>query len=87
MKTLEDDKAHFEDRPFRRQDKPNVLGHKDASNAYVHMLYKGGRNKSPNYFGHEGIAGLRKKILAGEPFPVSQIPEHDWRDGQPLREM
>lgn len=86
MKTLESEELHFVEPPFLRIDKQNVMGKKDASNAYLAML-NGGRKKAPNYFGPEGLAGLRKKILAGEPFPIPQIPEHDWRDGQLISEM
>jgi hypothetical protein len=86
MRTLEDDPAHFEDTPFRRIDKQGVLGHKDASHAMIAMLHKG-RDRSPNYFGPEGISGLRTKILQGEQFPISKIPEHDWRDGQRIITM
>lgn len=86
MKTLESEELHFVEPPFLRIDKQNVMGKKDASNAYLAML-NGGRKKAPNYFGPEGLAGLRQRILAGEPFPIPKIPEHDWRDGQLISEM
>lgn len=45
------------------------------------------RKLASNYFGEEGIRGLRKRVLNGEPFPISNIPAHDWFDKQPLSEM
>jgi hypothetical protein len=33
------------------------------------------------------LRDLRRRVLAGEPFPVPTGPTHDWRDGQPLSEM
>lgn len=86
MKTLESEELHFVEKPFLRIDKQGVQKHKDASNAYLAMLL-GGRRYAPNYFGVDGIAGLRKKVLSGEPFPICQIPANDWRDGQLLVEM
>jgi len=91
MFTIESDEAHGEERPFMRLIKPHTarskFREKDASHAILHMVTQRGRHKAPNYFGHGGIRALRERILAGEDFPVFQIPEHHWCDGQPLREM
>ena len=87
MLTYESEEDHAQLPVFKRIIKPWRLGlHKDASHAYLHMLQHG-RNRAPNYFGPEGLAGLRQRILAGEPFPIVQIPQHHWPDSQPLSEM
>lgn len=88
MKTIESEELHFVEEPFLRIDKPSIHGQRDASNAYLKMLLSGnGMKRAPNYFGEEGIAGLRQRVLNGEPFPIVQIPQHDWRDGQLISEM
>jgi hypothetical protein len=91
MFTLESEEAHGEEAPFRRVIKWKAANsrfkEKDASHAILQMVVNKGRRVAPNYFGPDGIRGLRQGILAGEEFPVVQIPEHHWCDGQLLREM
>lgn len=86
MKTLESEELHFIEQPFLRIDKPNIKGQRDGSNAYLKMLL-GGIKRAPNYFPEGGIVAERERVLAGEPFTITQIPQHDWRDGQPLTDM
>lgn len=87
MQTIEDEALHWlPGVDFPRPDKLNVRGFKDGSAAYLHMLLNG-RNTAPNYFGVDGIRPVRAAVLAGAPLPVCRIPEHDWRDGQPLSDM
>lgn len=86
MKTVESWELHFVEAPFLRIDKPNIHSQRDGSNAYVKMLI-GGRYSAPNYFGEGGIAAVRQRVLAGEPFPITQCPDRDWRDAQLLSEM
>lgn len=84
MLTFESEEDHHKETPFLRIDKgasPN-----DASHRMLAMLL-GGRDVAPNYFGAGGIRAVRGRVLAGEAFPSPPLPEHDWRDGQPLREM
>lgn len=84
MVTFESEERHRDIGTLTRFDKgksPNDKSHK------ILELVKHGRNRAPNYFGEEGIAGLRQKILRGEPFPIPGIPQHDWFDGQPLAEL
>lgn len=57
----------------------------DKSHAILNMVLGGARVRAPNYFGMEGIRPLRQKILAGEPFPMCQIPEHEWFTGVSLK--
>lgn len=82
--TLESEEGHHEEPSLARLDKgasPN-----DKSHAMLNMV-KAGRSVAPNYFGEGGIRAVREKVLNGEPFPITQIPQHDWFDGQPLAEM
>lgn len=86
MMTFESEELHHAEKPFLRIDKPNVKGHKDASNAYLATIISAKTRRAPNYF-EFGIAAERSRVLAGLPFTKTQIPEHDWRDSQPIREM
>ncbi len=83
MMTIESEEAHHEEAPFIRSDpgrSPN-----DKSHALLNIC----RNVSrfDNYFGEMGVAGLRKLIQAGEPFPVSRIPEHEWFTSTKLSDL
>lgn len=86
MMTYESEEHHFLPPVIPRKGKSNIQGHPTDAHAYLAML-KNGRNRAPNYFGEEGLAGLREKVLRGEPFPICQVPDRDWRDGQPLSEI
>ena len=85
MRTYESEEDHYLEVPFKR-----IIKHrgkfkdKDSSHAILNMVRVGKRHRAPNYC---DLRALRARTLAGEPFPVTGIPEHDWRDGQPLREM
>lgn len=85
MFTLESEEAHGEDEPFLRIIKGK--GKDDASWRLLNMVNSGKRSVAPNYYGSEGLRGQRERILAGEPFPVISVPDRDWYDGQPLKEM
>lgn len=83
MMTYESEEHHHAEPPLRRFDKgtsPN-----DRSHALLRMAQRGAW--APNYFGEGGVRLLRERVLAGEPFPVVGIPEHDFFDSQPLRDM
>lgn len=83
MLTLESEELHHIGTPFKRRDKgvsPN-----DKSHALLRQAE--GSRWAPNYFGEGGIRALRDIILAGGNFPISQIPDRDWFDGQPLSEL
>lgn len=82
MKTLESEERHYLDPPFKRVIKP---GRPDASHVLLNMVREGGRHRAPNYC---DLRELRQRVLFNnEPFPVAQVPEHCWFDGQPLREL
>lgn len=91
MMTYESEELHYLDKPFKRIIKPysekSNFKEKDASWAILNMVKFHGRQKAPNYFGEGGIRAVRQQVLAGEPFPITQIPQHDWRDGEPLENM
>jgi hypothetical protein len=83
MLTLESEEAHFEEKPFFKTDKgvsPN-----DKSHAALRTVKNG-----LTYFDNcveGGMRRVRTDFLAGKEFPIVQIPEHDWFDAQPLREV
>jgi hypothetical protein len=83
MMTVESEEGHDEGDNLVRSHKRNVHGHPDAHFAILHMV-KNGRNRAPNY---QDMRATRATVLAGGEFPLLQIPEHDWRDGQPLKDM
>ncbi len=83
MKTIESEEDHFIETPMRRCDKG--VSPRDKSHAALNIAKQS--KFFPNYFGPEGIRGLREKVLNGEPFPIMKVPEHDWFDGQPIKDM
>jgi hypothetical protein len=91
MLTLESEELHFVGEVFPRLTKMRTgnspFHHFDASYAMIDYVQSGGRKVAPNYYGPGGIRALRERVLAGEPFPIPQIPQHHWPDGQPICEM
>lgn len=85
MMTYESEEAHAEDKPFLRHIKP-YQGSRDSSHRMLDWVKSGNRPKGHNYDGCD-LRELRERILAGGEFPVTGLPEHDWRDGQPICEM
>lgn len=84
MMTFESDELHAQLPVMRREDygiSPN-----DKSHAVLRIA-QNGDGHHPNYFGDEGIRGLRKRVLAGEPFPVMKIPDREFFTGTLLSEL
>lgn len=85
MQTWESEELHHQPgQAFIRWDpgeSPN-----DKSHAILEMIRKG-RKWAPQYFGKEGLAGLRLRILSGEQFPIVTIPQHEWFTGTPLKDL
>lgn len=84
MMTYESEELHHQLPVMKRSDygvSPN-----DKSHAVLNAA-RNGPGWHPNYFGEEGIRGLRARVLAGEPFPVVQIPQHEWFTKTPLSEL
>jgi hypothetical protein len=83
MLTLESEEDHYKEPPFIRSDfgvSPN-----DKSHAALNIAKQSIR--FPNYFGEEGIRGLRQRVLQGEPFPAAGIPDREWFTGKLLSEL
>lgn len=94
MMTYESEERHHTGDRMLRADKKKdgvvtVAGygaHPDEKGHHlVRLLSKAKRFR--NYFEEGGIARLRQRILAGEPFPPIVLPQHDWYDQQSLREL
>lgn len=86
MRTLESEERHFIEVPFSRIIKkfPKPSEYPDSSHAILDWTLKGRRVSAPNY---QNMRETRTRVLAGEPFPMVQVPEHHWVDAQPIREM
>lgn len=85
MMTYESEELHHQLPVMKRSDygvSPN-----DKSHAVLNAARSGPGWWHPNYFGEEGIRGLRARVLAGEPFPIVQIPAHEWFTSRPLGEL
>lgn len=83
MMTIESEEGHHSGPVIKRRDKgvsPN-----DKSHAILNMAR--GSKWAPNYFGEGGLRALRQHMLAGGEFPIMQIPEADWFDGQKVSEF
>jgi len=81
MLTYESEELHHQEAPLLRiikQSKSDI----DASHAMLNSAKSG---KNPATFSN--FREVRRNVLDGQPFPIVQIPEHDWRDGQPLETM
>jgi hypothetical protein len=56
----------------------------DKSHAALNIA--NGTKYFENYY-EGGIRKMREEVLSGKPFPIVQIPDRDWYDGQLLSEM
>lgn len=85
MMTWESEELHGQPgNVFYREDwgvSPN-----DKSHAILNLVYAG-RTKAPNYFGPEGLRGLRERMRNTSEFPVVSIPENEWFSGNPLKDL
>jgi len=80
--TYEDEAAHHEEPPMIRRDKG--VSPDDKSHAALRIARKS--KEFHNYY-EGGTRALREHVLAGNPFPVIQCPQHDWYDGMLISEM
>lgn len=91
--TMESEELHHAEKPFRREDwhfengKPVLGGNgkDDKSHSALNIAIQSKRFE--NYFGEGGIRALRDSVLAGNPFPIQNIPQHCWYTGIPLKDL
>jgi hypothetical protein len=82
MAVLESEEHHHLEPSFAAFDKgisPNDKSHAAVRIAENTTFFK-------NY-DEGGIPQVRRDVLAGKPFPITQHPQHDWYDKQPLSEI
>lgn len=89
MMTYESEELHHQLPVMLREDPCRGDPHANPRDDMSHAMLRNFANATrfENYFGEEGIRGLRKRVLAGEPFPVMGIPQHRWFDSKPLSEL
>lgn len=83
MMTLESEEHHHIEPPFKRSDygvSPNDKSHAALNIARSSKYF-------PNSFGPGGIQELRRKALAGEPWPIPTAPDREWWSGKLLSEL
>lgn len=85
MLTLESEELHHVG-PVLKRTIEKLPGREDASQIILKMVLKG-RNIAPNYFPPGGIRAERERVLKGEPFTITQCPEHSWYSHRPLRDL
>ena len=86
MKTIESDTHHEFGEVATRVIKP--MGDTDASYVILNWVKQNGRDKCAFYSNdHLTLRDAREKVLSTGILPECSIPEHDWRDGTPLRNM
>lgn len=89
MLTYESEELHTQTPIMRREDPcrgdPNANPRDDMSHSMLRTFAN--VRRFDNFFGPEGLSGLRDRVLRGEPFPPMGIPEHRWFDSKPLREL
>lgn len=84
MMTYESDELHAQLPVMKRSD--YGVSPQDKSHHVLHWAQHCD-GWHPNYFGAEHLRGLRQRILAGEDFPVVQIPDREWFTGKLLSEL
>lgn len=87
MQTLESEERHHWHKPMKRVIEKKEGDSQDASWAVLNPVVAGKMKRFENFFGDEGIAGLRQRVLNGEPFPIMQIPEHSFYSGIHLSQL
>jgi hypothetical protein len=83
MITYESEELHHVEPAMKRRDKG--ISPDDKSHRALNIVQSGTKFFDNYYEG--GMRTLRTKILASEPFPVINNPQHDWYDGQPVKEF
>jgi hypothetical protein len=81
--SIESEEHHHLGKQMKRLD-PGVSP-KDKSHKLLELF--SGAKRFENYYGEEGLAGLRARVQRGEPLPIIRNPQHEWFTGQPLSEF
>lgn len=84
MLTWESEEDHHRDKPMVRSDygqSPN-----DKSHDFLNRANAAPRWDNPG-FGPEGLAGVRRRVLAGEPLPVMTEPTVEWFTQRKLADL
>lgn len=93
MMTLESEEHHHVGPVFRKEDwhfengVPVVGGNGGSDKSHAALNIAKQSKYFPNSFGEGGIRELRRKILAGEPWPIPASPDRDWFTKQLLSEL
>jgi hypothetical protein len=83
MLTYESEELHHVEPALGRTDKG--VSPDDKSHRALNIVLSGQKFFDNYYKG--GMRALREKVLKDEPFPIVQIPEADWYDGEKISEM
>ena len=83
MMTYESEELHHVEPAMKRTDKG--ISPDDKSHRALNIVQSG--TKFFDNYVQGGMRTLREKILKGEPFPIVQIPDRCWYDGQLLKDM
>lgn len=89
MMTVESEEHHYIGVILKHIIKPHPdPAQKDYSHVYLNWVNTGSR-LSGAFYNNDGLSlrEARKQVLKTKELPKCSIPEHDWRDGQPLAEM
>lgn len=82
MLTLESEEAHHEEPPLKRVIERGYHPD-DSSVALLNIVKNSDIRMHPGY---ANMREMRAEVLSGKPFPIVQIPEHNWYSGKPLKE-
>lgn len=95
MMTYESEEGHhvtqhyFRKEDYHKNEKGEFVvggnGKDDKSHAVLNIARQS--KYFPNSFGEGGIRELRRRTLAGEPFPIPASPQHEWFTGKLLMEL
>ena len=82
MLTLESEEAHHEEPPLKRIIERGYHPD-DSSVALLNIVKNSDIRMHPGY---ASMREMRAEVLSGKPFPIVQIPEHNWYSGKRLSE-
>ena len=86
MLTYESEELHHVEPPMKRMIQ-KLPGREDASWEMLRMVRDSGCKVAPNYFPEGGIRKERERVLRGEQFTMTQIPDRDWYSKRLLSEL